>query len=682
MILRFTANWTRFGRSFFFAILVVLLFMLPQTAVAEDGSIFVNGDKIDSLYRFKKGVKYLPVEKVAYSLGLEAFKKGRKWVIRGGGRGEISIAERSNKVISRDGILFISESFWRNSVGVEVIERGNTVYVTNRIVDIKKYPDGLIIIAAAPIKCTSFTLDNPYRTVYDFKNLAIGQEAPEVKFGFRDVPFSAIRLGQFEANPYIGRVVIDHTSPRFKPVAGIQGRFQHIFWIGNREFTYEQEEKVPDAIFKSAETLLSIGKDGNLYFKGVKFDSVSGFYLWDKEPYRAVFDLKGCTLPFNDERVFQGRGNINRVRISQFKPDIARIVVELDVIQPMSYYIISKNELQMFFSTRTFKSGLRVLIDPGHGGKDPGAVVTKKQMGGLFADEKTVNMKLSLELGRILTERGVQVYYTRADDKFIRLEDRRDMATKMGVDLFVSIHTNALPKTPQTCASGGEVYYYYKRDKELAHQVAKFMAWRTGYKGRGTFFRPLIVIMNEKIPSILVEAGFLDNPKDLAALLDPKGTYGRNAMVGVADAIAKVLGADLEAKPIKLAQMKPTEEKPKEPEKAIFKPNIRLGHRFKKFALDVFEPPELISRDTSNRDKAIRSETAEDKIPEKKEAVAVSTQTAPTKSKSAVKAPEIKQPAATAIQHEAIEFVDKAKQAVEWTEDELRKRRSNIFKLY
>jgi len=682
MILRFTDNWTRLGRSFIFAILVVLLFILPQTAVAEDGSIFVNGDKIDSLYRFKKGIKYLPVKKVAHSLGLEVLKKGRKWVIRGGGRGEISFAERDRKVISRDDTLFISESFWRNSVGVEVIEKGNTVYVTNRIVDIKKYPDGLIIIAAAPIQFTSFTLDNPYRTVYDFKNLAIGQKTPELKYSFRNVPFSSIRLGQFEARPYIGRVVIDHISARFKPVAGIQGRFHHIFWIGNREFTYEQEESVPDAIYKPAETLLSIGKDGNLYFKGVKFDSVSGFYLWDKEPYRAVFDLKGCTLPFKDVRDFQGKGNIKQVRIAQFDKDIARIVVELDVIQPMSYYIISKSELQMFFSTRTFKSGLRVLIDPGHGGKDPGAIVTKKQMGGLSADEKTVNMKLSLELGRILTERGVQVYYTRTYDTFISLEDRRDMAKKMGIDLFVSIHTNALPKTPQTCASGGEVYYYYKRDKELAHQVAQYMAWRTGFKGRGTFFRPLVVIMNKTIPSILVEVGFLDNPKDLAALLDPKGVYSHNAMVGVADAIAKVLGADLQAKPIKLAQQKPTEEKPKEPEKAIFKPNIRLGHRFKQFALDIFEPPALISRDISDRDKAIKSETSEDKTPEKTASVAVSAQTAPAQSKPADKIHEVKQAASTAIQQKAIEIADKAKQTVEWTEEELRKHRKNIFKLY
>ena len=682
MTLRFTAKWTRFGRSFFFAILVVLLFILPQTAVAEDGSIFINGNKIDSLYRFKKGIKYLPVEKVAQSLGLEAFKNGKKWVIRGGGRGEISIAESDNKVISRDGTFFISESFWRDRVGVEVNVKGNTVNVINRIVDIKKYPDGLIIIAAAPIQFTSFTLDNPNRTVYDFQNLAIGQKSPEVNFSFRNVPFSAIRLGQFDTKPYIGRVVVDHTSSRFKPVAGIQGRFNHIFWIGNREFTYEQEEIVTDASYISAETLLSIGQDGNLYFKGVKFDSVSGFYLWDKEPYRAVFDLKGCTLPFNEERTFQGQGNIKQVRISQFEPGIARIVVELDVIQPMSYYIISKSELQMFFSTRTFKSGLRVLIDPGHGGKDPGAIVTTKQMDGLSADEKTVNMKLSLELGRILTERGVQVYYTRTDDRFIKLEDRRDMATKMGVDLFISIHTNALPMTPQTCASGPEVYYYYKRDKELAHQVSKFMSWRTGYKGRGTFFRPLVVIMNEKIPSILVEAGFLDNRKDLAELLDSKGIYSHNAMLGVADGIAKVLGASMEGKPIKLAQQKPTEERSQDPEKAIFKPNIRLGHRFTQFALDIFEPPALISRDTSDRDKATKSETSEDKTREKTASVAVSTQTAPTQSKPADIIPEIKQAASDAIQQKAIEIIEETKQTVEWTEEELRKRRKNIFKLY
>ena len=353
MMLRFSTNWARLGRLFFFSFLVIFLLMMPHTAIAEDGKIFVNGKNINCLFKFKKGIKYLPIEEVSNFLGFDSIRKDRKWVIQGPGRGEISIADRDNKVILRDGKTYISESFWRDSIGLEVIEQGNSVYIINRIVDIKKFPDGLILIAAAPIKFTSFTLDNPYRTVYDFENLSIGQKTPEVNFSFQNVPFNSIRLGQFETSPHVGRIVVDHNeNSRYQPVCGVQGRWSNVFWIGNREFTYVQTEKGSGAFTKTAESLISIDNDGNLHFKGVDFKSVTGFYLWDAKPYRAVFDLKGCNLPFNEEKSFMGKGNIKQVRIGPFEPGVARIVVELDLIQPMSYYIISKDELQIFFKHR------------------------------------------------------------------------------------------------------------------------------------------------------------------------------------------------------------------------------------------------------------------------------------------------------------------------------------------
>ena len=320
---------------------------------------------------------------------------------------------------------------------------------------------------------------------------------------------------------------------------------------------------------------------------------------------------------------------------------------------------------------------MRVLIDAGHGAHDPGAIVTKEQMGGLSAIEKDVNLKLAFELGKILTERGIHVEYTRKTDKFIELKNRRNMATEKGVDLFVSIHTNALPKSPQTAASGHEVYYYYKRDKELAYQVSKFIAWRTGNKGRGAFFRPLVVVMNDKVPSILVEAGFLDNKKDLIALLDPKGTYSHNVMLGVADGIAKVFSAKMGTNAIKLAQSQP---KPSEGQKSvdtsdsIFKPNIKMGWRFKRFSLDDFDPPNLFNRGEVDREEEQRKVTAQNEAIENNS----DAQRKPIEKVKSIKLTDT----SAAIQEKAIEIVGDVNESVEWTEEEIRKRRQNIFKLY
>ena len=82
----------------------------------------------------------------------------------------------------------------------------------------------------------------------------------------------------------------------------------------------------------------------------------------------------------------------------------------------------------------------KVVIDAGHGGKDPGTH-------GLISQEKTIALKIAKELGRIIEEnlKDVEVIYTRSNDKFIELEDRARIANKNDADVFISIHCNAVP---------------------------------------------------------------------------------------------------------------------------------------------------------------------------------------------------------------------------------------------
>lgn len=91
-----------------------------------------------------------------------------------------------------------------------------------------------------------------------------------------------------------------------------------------------------------------------------------------------------------------------------------------------------------------------VVIDAGHGGKDPGAV-------GYGQQEKAINLGVALRLGRMIGEElpGVRVVYTRSDDRFIALADRSKIAVREGADLFISIHTNSNPNREVT---GTETY--------------------------------------------------------------------------------------------------------------------------------------------------------------------------------------------------------------------------------
>src|SRR5690606_2165167 len=93
----------------------------------------------------------------------------------------------------------------------------------------------------------------------------------------------------------------------------------------------------------------------------------------------------------------------------------------------------------------------KILIDAGHGGKDPGAL-------GKFSKEKDIALKIALELGKHIKKnmKDVKVLYTRQKDEFIPLYQRSNIANKNKVDLFISIHCNSTSKNKS--AQGVEIF--------------------------------------------------------------------------------------------------------------------------------------------------------------------------------------------------------------------------------
>lgn len=87
------------------------------------------------------------------------------------------------------------------------------------------------------------------------------------------------------------------------------------------------------------------------------------------------------------------------------------------------------------------KDGFTVILDPGHGGKDYGAV-------GKITNEKTINLNVALEVRRLLEDTpGLNIVMTRDDDRFIALQERANIANRNHGDLFISIHVNSVAKT-------------------------------------------------------------------------------------------------------------------------------------------------------------------------------------------------------------------------------------------
>lgn len=180
-----------------------------------------------------------------------------------------------------------------------------------------------------------------------------------------------------------------------------------------------------------------------------------------------------------------------------------------------------------------------VAIDPGHGGRDPGAVSQGRQ-------EKDDVLRLALTVGAILEQNGIKVVYTRTTDIYNTPFEKASKANAAGADLFVSFHRNA---TPTGEASGVEVLVY--EDAGLPAELARAILdelEEVGFDNRGVIERKnLVVLRRTQMPAVLIEVGFIDNPED-NELFDQE--FDAIAQ-GIADAILDVI-SDVEMPPMPL----------------------------------------------------------------------------------------------------------------------------------
>ena len=151
-------------------------------------------------------------------------------------------------------------------------------------------------------------------------------------------------------------------------------------------------------------------------------------------------------------------------------------------------------------------TGKIIVLDPGHGGKDPGAT-------GATTKEKDLTLSIAKKLKTKLEAAGATVYMTRTGDTYPTLDERVQYSKDKKADVFISIHINAGSST----ASGIETYYWTsgKNEKELATQVQKEVVASTGLTSRGVKTSNFRVIGTTTTTySILVELGFITNPKE------------------------------------------------------------------------------------------------------------------------------------------------------------------------
>jgi N-acetylmuramoyl-L-alanine amidase len=177
-----------------------------------------------------------------------------------------------------------------------------------------------------------------------------------------------------------------------------------------------------------------------------------------------------------------------------------------------------------------------VVVDPGHGGGDPGAV----GIGGL--QEKNTVLSISQQVVSFLGQEGIRASLTRPDDQEIDLEPRVAFAERANADVFVSIHANSISMS-RPDINGLETYYNSPGGQRLAQVIHDAILQDVDMRDRGVRKANFYVIKYTSMPAVLVEVGFVTGREDAARLADPAGRT--RLAKAIARGIAQYLRANL-----------------------------------------------------------------------------------------------------------------------------------------
>jgi len=194
-----------------------------------------------------------------------------------------------------------------------------------------------------------------------------------------------------------------------------------------------------------------------------------------------------------------------------------------------------------------------IVLDPGHGGRDPGNMEGRRQ-------EKQFTLTFAKELSELLAKSGFNVSLTRRTDASIELPERAAIARRRGADLFLSLHFNSADGPGGSAVKGAETYCmtpartsstnargegagagaypgnrFDAKNMLLAYQIQKAITEKTGAEDRGVKRARFQVLRDAEMPAALVEAGFMTNPADGKRIYDP--VLRRQLAQAVADGV-------------------------------------------------------------------------------------------------------------------------------------------------
>ena len=381
----------------------------------------------------------------------------------------------------------------RNQVVVDIGYKASGVTLAG--VDGAGGEQAVKLATTGPVTFKTMALTGPDRVVVDVNRATLGANLVQMNPAPADSPLvSRVRIAQYSSDPDVVRMVVDLKTPATYGVkAGDDGLT--VFVAPQHTATAINYTKA--------------GPNGRVTLTGTSPLAVTEKH---QLPGKLIFDVAGLAPAANviTRPVFDGV--VNQIIYSPVAgvPNTTRVTVDLP------YYVGHKGTLSTDKKAYTIDVtgstllGKVIVLDPGHGGDDPGT-------GGASGtiDEKMVNLDIALRLRDLLTKAGAKVYMTRetATDN-PSLQRRVEIANSRDADIFLSVHNNSYLARE----AGTETYWYTgaadQSSRILAAGIQSAMVAALGRPNRGVKTADFAVIKDTRMPSALVECLFLSNATD------------------------------------------------------------------------------------------------------------------------------------------------------------------------
>ncbi len=366
---------------------------------------------------------------------------------------------------------------------------------------------------------SAFRLSNPSRLVFDIANTVSPLGSKSAKASGQYV--TSIRTAQFDAGTT--RVVVETDGQPDYDISSIagEGTFIQIKEPSFDNISYDNSDKTPT---------ITIDKDAD------KGDLTMDNITYKSDYLERAFTI---TLPgdyqdyFGSEDIKINDSVIKNIQVALNSKGNTELTITSEKVREFRIQETSDGfEIKAYVPNELYKQV--IVVDPGHGGKDPGAII------GTYR-EKDVNLAVTLELKKLLDNLpDTKVYYTRLDDSYPTLQERTILANEVGADFFLSLHCNSFASS----YNGTETLYYPGPDTpgmdhfELAEIFQATFPAYTEFKDYTAKQRDnLYVLKHTDMPSIILEMGYLSNDHDRSYLIDP--TYQDDIAKGIYESILK-----------------------------------------------------------------------------------------------------------------------------------------------